>query len=147
MRVELSRRQTLLGGLALGVVGAWPATADTPLAAEVRAFAGGAVPIPGRVRLDLPDVADNGEAVLLSVAIDSPMTAADHVTEVLILADANPRPTVVRLRLSPLSGRAAVTTRIRLADSQTVTALARMRDGSVHIDQRSVIVTLGGCAG
>ena len=150
MRMQLSRRGTLLGALALGTAGAWPLAATARSAAfdeRLREVTGGVEPATGRVRLDLPDVAENGEAVPLSVAVDSPMTEADHVSEVVILAEANPRPTVAQFTFTPLSGRAEVTTRIRLGESQRVTAVARMSDGSVHIAQRSVAVTVGGCAG
>ena len=144
-----NRRDTLLGALALGVAGLVPASAlaSQPVRDRLMAFTGGATPQEGRVHLDLPQVAENGEAVPLTVAVDSPMTDADHVAEVLILAHANPRPTVATFAFSPLSGRAEVTTRIRLADTQTVTAVARMSDGGLFMVRREVIVTVGGCAG
>ncbi len=144
-----NRRHTLLGALALGVAGLVPrgALASETVQDRLAAFAGGATPQDGRIRLDLPEVAENGGAVTLSVGVDSPMTADDHVAEVLILAHANPRPMVASFAFTALSGRAEVVTRIRLADSQTVTAVARMSDGRLFKASRDVIVTVGGCAG
>ena len=149
MATQLTRRAALFtAGAALTIV-AVPTSglADTEARALVMEFTGGVEPQPGRVTLDLPEIAENGNAVPLHVQVDSPMTADDHVARVLILADDNPRPMVARFDLSPLSGQADVSTRIRLGDSQTVTAVAAMSDGSYHMAARSVVVTVGGCTG
>lgn len=99
----------------------------------------------GRIVLDLPEVAENGASVPLAVSVQSPMTAAEHVTDLWVAADGNPNPAVVSLAFGPDSGKAAVQLRIRLAQSQTVHALARMSDGSLWSARREVKVTTGGC--
>ena len=149
MPLHPTRRHTLLGALALGVAAGLPrgAMASDAVRDRLEAFTGGTTPQEGRIRLDLPQVAENGAAVPLTLTVDSPMTAEDHVAEVLIVAHDNPRPEVASFAFTPLSGRAEIATRIRLADSQTVTAVARMSDGGLFMASRDVIVTVGGCAG
>jgi sulfur-oxidizing protein SoxY len=99
----------------------------------------------GRVKLQLPPLIDNGNAVPLSVAVESPMTEADHVRAIHVLTEKNPLPDVVGVRLGPRAGRATLTTRVRLADTQTVTAIAQMSDGSFWSDTAEVVVTLSAC--
>jgi sulfur-oxidizing protein SoxY len=150
MIARLNRRQALLGGAGLALAGlALPsaARAGNDYTDALTAFTGGAEPVRGRIALDLPEVAENGNAVPMSVSVESPMTAEDHVEAVLILASKNPQPGVATFRFSPASGRAAVSTRIRLLESQEVIAVARMSDGSHYIDRKRVMVTLGGCTG
>jgi len=83
--------------------------------------------------------------VSLSVSVESPMTASDHVKAIHVFNEKNPLPNVVGIRLGPRAGRATLATRIRLADSQTVTAIAELSDGSFWSDSVSVIVTLPAC--
>ena len=83
----------------------------------------------------------------LSVAVDSPMTAESHVTDVLLVADGNPRPGIATFRFTPMSGRAEAATRIRLAATQNVIVIAKMSDGTLYADQKEVKVTIGGCGG
>ena len=83
----------------------------------------------------------------MSVSVDSPMTADDHVTDVLILADGNPRSGVATFRFTELSGEAEASTRIRLAKTQNVIAVAKMSDGTFFMDKQPVKVTIGGCGG
>lgn len=149
MARHLTRRGALITAGAALTVAAIPTSglADNGVRALVMEFTGGVEPQAGRVTLDLPEIAENGNSVPLQVRVDSPMTAEDHVARVLILAEDNPRPLVARFELSPLSGQADVSTRIRLGDSQTVTAVAAMSDGSYHMTARSVVVTVGGCSG
>jgi sulfur-oxidizing protein SoxY len=131
------------GGLALG---ARPASA-TPDAVTnlLDGLAGGNAPAASPVRLDLPEIAEDGSFVPLTVAVDCPMTEADHVRAIRIIAKENPQPEVAVFHLTPLNGRAEVSTRIRLARSQVVTALAEMSDGSVFTASAPVKVMLGGC--
>ncbi len=105
----------------------------------------GRTPQHGRVRLEIPKLAENGLSVPLAVEVESPMTAKDHVRTVHIVSPANPIATVARVHFTPRSGRAFLSTRIRLADSQRVLAFAEMSDGSVWAGDASVVVTLGGC--
>jgi len=106
---------------------------------------GGAEARRGRVKLRLPPLIDNGNSVPLSVSVESPMTAADHVKAIHVLTQKNPLPDVVSVALGPRAGRAGISTRVRLADSQTVTAIAQMSDGSFWLDSADVVVTLSAC--
>jgi sulfur-oxidizing protein SoxY len=99
----------------------------------------------GRVKLTLPPLIDNGNSVPLSVSVDSPMTDADHVKAIHVLTEKNPLPDVVSVILGPRAGRATLATRVRLADTQTVTAIAQMSDGSFWSDGAEVVVTLSAC--
>lgn len=100
---------------------------------------------PGRIKLDLPLIAENGNAVALGVSVDSKMTEAEHVTAIYVFADGNPAPEIASFALSPANGKAAITTRIRLARSQNVIVLAEFNDGSVVTARSDVRVTIGGC--
>jgi sulfur-oxidizing protein SoxY len=99
----------------------------------------------GRVKLDLPPLIDNGNSVPLSVAVESPMTVADHVRAIHVFTEKNPLPEVVSVYLGPRAGRAGVSIRVRLADTQTVVAIAQMSDGSFWSDSAEVVVTLSAC--
>jgi len=99
----------------------------------------------GRVKLDIPALVESGNVVSLAVSVESPMTASDHVKAIHVFNERNPQPNVVGMRLGPRAGRATVSTRIRLADSQTVTAIAELSDGSFWSDSMQVIVTLPAC--
>jgi len=99
----------------------------------------------GKVKLDLPPIVENGNSVPCTVTVESPMTATDYVKAIHIFNEKNPQPNVISVKLGPRAGRAAFTTRIRLADSQTVTAIAEMSDGSCWSDDIDVIVTLAAC--
>src|SRR5437899_597143 len=114
---------------------------------EISRFAGGKTAEAGKIALDLPEIAENGNSVTLSFDIDHPMTAERHVAEVLVIADSNPAPRVAAFRFTPMSGRATAATRIRLAGTQTVTVLAKTSDGKLFVAQRQVKVTVGGCGG
>ena len=143
----LSRRGFLAQLLALC---AWPfaaahgADADS---VEVMVFkvTGGATVQPGRVKLDLPVLADNGNSVSLKVSVDSPMTAASYVKSIHIYAARNPRPNVANFYLGPRAGRAQVSTRVRLGGSQRVLAVAALSDGSFWSATADVVVTLSAC--
>jgi len=111
----------------------------------VRSAIGEATVKKGRVKLDLPPIVENGNSVPCTVSVESPMTAADHVKAIHIFNEKNPQPNVISIKLNPRAGRAAFSTRIRLADSQTVTAIAEMSDGSCWSDDIDVIVTLAAC--
>ena len=154
MTFVMSRRQALLAGVGVlaaagGLKGvSAPAAAATEDAqAAIDAFTGGAEPTMARVALDVPEIAENGNTVPMNVSVESPMTADDYVTEVLIVADGNPRAGVATFHFSPMSGTAQANTRIRLAGTQNVIAVAKMNDGSVFMDRKEVKVTIGGCGG
>jgi sulfur-oxidizing protein SoxY len=123
-----------------------PARAAEPeLADAIRAWAGAAVPRDGRITLEIAPLVENGNAVPVTVRVQSPMTAADHVREIALFNERNPQRDVLRAALGPANGRAEVSTRIRLATSQQLVALARMNDGSVWQQRVAVVVTLAAC--
>lgn len=99
----------------------------------------------GRVTLSIPPLVENGNLVTMKVSVVSPMTQADHVKAIHIVAEGNPLPNVVSFYLSPRAGRAAITTRIRLSDSQRVRAIAQMSDGSFWQGEAATLVTLASC--
>jgi sulfur-oxidizing protein SoxY len=148
-----TRRQFLIIAATLAAPTAAKAQLDPNLAANRKAafqaalakVVGGAKVTPGRVKLTLPPLIDNGNSVPLSVAVESPMTEADHVKAIHVLTEKNPLPDVVTVVLGPRAGRATFSTRVRLADTQTVTAIAQMSDGSFWSDGAEVVVTLSAC--
>lgn len=143
-KANLQRRKLLAAGIALAVARPVFATPEE-MAAAIGAFTGGAAPKAGRVKLEVAALVDNGNAVPVSVAVDSPMTAADHVTAIAIFNERNPQTDVARFTLGPRSGKALVSTRIRMATSQKLTAVARMSDGSFWSGSADAIVTLAAC--
>jgi sulfur-oxidizing protein SoxY len=144
---NLPRRGFLAQLLALC---AWPFAAARGADAdsvEVMVFkvTGGAVVQSGRVKLELPVLADNGNSVSLKVSVDSPMTTASYVKSIHIYAARNPRPNVANFYLGPRAGRAQVSTRVRLGGSQRVLAVAALSDGSFWSATADVVVTLSAC--
>lgn len=121
--------------------------AATPAAMrdEIAAFTGGAAPRDGGIRLDMPELVENGNSVPLNVEVDSPMTEREHVRRIAVFSEKNPQPQVVVFRLSPRNGRARVATRMRMADTQRLTAVAEMSDGSFRQHTVEVLVTLAAC--
>jgi sulfur-oxidizing protein SoxY len=152
MMVRLNRRQVLgagAGGLATAALGAAisPAAAANDSADLIKKFTGGKTLAEGKVKLDLPEIAENGNTVPLTVSVESPMTEQSYVSDVLIVADGNPNGGMVTFHFSPASGVAEANTRVRLAATQNITAVARMNDGSFFTATRQVKVTIGGCGG
>ena len=149
---ERSRREILaLGGagaVLAAVGGSWPAVA-TPAeaAAEIAKFTGGKTAERGRIAIDLPEIAENGNTVPLSIVVDSPMTTDDHVSDIMVVAEANPRPGLAVFHLTPQSGRAEVATRIRMAATQNIVVVAKTSKGQFFTEQKQVKVTIGGCGG
>jgi sulfur-oxidizing protein SoxY len=115
------------------------------MAAAIADVVKGAKVTPGRVTLAVPPLIENGNVVPLTVAVDSPMTEADHVRRVHVFNEKNPQPHVATFHLGPRSGRASVSTRIRLADSQRLVAIAELSDGSLWSAAVEVVVTLAAC--
>lgn len=124
---------------------AWAALDDETQAA-IRAVVGDREILDEGISLDLPDVAQNGASVPLTVVVESPMTEEDHVTAIHVFATQNPSPGVASAKLGPANGRAEISTRIRLADEQEVIVLAELSDGRVLRQTAFVGVTVGGCA-
>jgi sulfur-oxidizing protein SoxY len=153
MNRRTSRREFLrtagVGAAGLGlasVIAVEPARA-TPMAMQeaIRKMVGPARVDPGRVKLELPPLVENGNTVPLAVSVESPMTAADHVKALHLFTEKNPQPDVASFRFGPRAGRASVATRIRLADTQTVVAICELSDGSFWSASASVVVTLAAC--
>jgi sulfur-oxidizing protein SoxY len=115
------------------------------LEAAIRAVVGDAPLREGKLRLDLPPLAENGNSVSMTVSVDSPMTEADHVRTIHVFNEKNPQPHVMSASLGPHAGRAEVTTRIKLNDSQKVVAIAETSDGAFWVAEADVIVTLAAC--
>jgi sulfur-oxidizing protein SoxY len=150
---SLNRREALMlagGAVALALTPS-PSFAQAPASAAaaeaIKKFTGGAEPTAGKITLDLPEIAENGNTVPLGVLVDSPMTAQSHVSEIVVLAEGNPNSAVVRFGLTPASGKAEISVRIRLAATQNVVVLARTSDGAVYMEKKSVKVTVAGCGG
>lgn len=146
----LSRRAVvvLAGGAASAALLAPPRTAGASpeaMAAAIRDFAGEATVRKGRVRLEVPPLVENGNAVPLTVSVESPMTAEDRVRRIAVFNERNPQPHVVTVRLGPRAGRAVLSTRIRLATSQRLVAIAETSDGAFWSDSAEVVVTLAAC--
>jgi sulfur-oxidizing protein SoxY len=148
-----SRRRFLIESAALaGAAGiglsltSVPASA-TPasMRAAIRKAVGEAPLKKGKLKIDLPPLIENGNAVPLVLTCDSPMTAEDHVKAMHVFTEKNPQPNVISIQLGPRAGRASVSTRIRLADSQKVVAIAQMSDGSFWSEEIEVVVTLAAC--
>ncbi len=146
-----SRRRIVQAGTGLGVFGwARVVTAaegghDVALALAIKQYVGDAVVRVGKVKLDVAELVENDNTVPLSVAVDSPMTATEHVKRIAIFNERNPQRDVARFTLGPRSGRALVATRIRLATSQKLVAIAQLSDGSYWSHSADVIVTLAAC--
>lgn len=139
----MNRRDALLS---LGAVVVLPAHAtSSEMEAAIRGYADGRPVTRGKVKLDVPPLVENGNAVPVTVSVDSPMTPEAHVTGIAVFNDRNPQRDVVRFTLTPRSGKAQVSTRIRLATSQQLVAVARLSDGSYWSDAVDVLVTLAAC--
>ena len=151
-QTDSTRRQFL--GLAGGdaVLGAVPIVAVRPaeatpaeLASAILSVTNGAQVRTGKVKLDVPPLVENGNTVPLTVNVASPMAPEDHVRSIHIFNEKNPQPNIGNFHLGPHSGRAQVSTRIRLADSQKIVAIARLSDGSFWSASVDVVVTLAAC--
>ena len=149
---DSNRRQFL--GLAGGaaVIGAVPMVTLRPadatpatLAAAIRGVVGPAVVRTGKIKLDIPPLVENGNTVPMTVSVSSPMTADDHVKSIHVFNEKNPQPNIGNFYLGPQAGRAQISTRIRLADSQKIVAIAKLSDGSFWSATVEVVVTLAAC--
>jgi sulfur-oxidizing protein SoxY len=147
-----TRRQFL--GLAGGaaVIGAIPIVTLRPaqatpatMAAAIRTVVGAAVVRSGKVKLDIPPLVENGNTVPMTVSVSSPMTSDDYVKSIHVFNEKNPQPNIGNFYLGPGCGRAQISTRIRLADTQKIVAIARLSDGSFWSVSADVVVTLAAC--
>ncbi len=144
--MTVTRRTFVMGAAVasvLPVLDAWATVDDATQAVEK--ILGNQKATVGRVSLDIPPLVENGNLVTMKVSVQSPMTEVDYVRAIHIVAEGNPLPNVVSFFLSPRAGRAAITTRIRLGDSQRVRAIAQMSDGSFWQGDAATLVTLAAC--
>lgn len=149
---EPSRRRWLVRLQKLGILalGAWfsPQTVFAKKEDATKAIeeiTGGKAITDGRVNLVIPPLVENGNLVVLKVSVESPMTPSNYVKAIHVIAEGNPLPNIFTAYLSPRSGTANITTRVRLADSQTVWAIAQMSDGSFWRGHAETLVTLSAC--
>lgn len=140
------KRRDFLAGLAgaLALPEAALAQVD-PLDALVRIVTHGAPVRKGKVKIELPQLADNGNSVPMRITVDSPMTATDHVKSIHLYSERNPVPNMANFYLGPRAGRAEINSRVRLAGSQRVTAVAQLSDGTFWSDTAPIVVTLSAC--
>ena len=141
----MTTRRQLLTALPLLVLVRRAAATPVEMAAAVAQYTQNAQPGSGRLTIEIARLIDNGNAAPVTLRMDSPMTEQNHVTDMAIFNEKNPLPDVVRFKLGPMSGKAEVSTRIRLATSQKLLALARTSDGQWHQQTVDVIVTLAAC--
>src|SRR5262249_25502656 len=115
------------------------------MAAAIKEVTGDVAIRDGKVTLDIPPLVENGNAVPLTVSVDSPMTETNYVRAIHVFNEKNPQPHVFDARLSPLNGKAEIATRIKLNDSQKVVAIAELSNGGFVSGSANVIVTLAAC--
>jgi len=139
-----TRRAFIAGATAVLVVRPAQATPET-MAAAIRQVAGDAKVTPGNVKIDLAPLVENGNSVALGVSVDSPMTEKDYVKSIHVFTEKNPLPNVISVKLGPRAGKAEITTRIRLADTQSVHAVCELSDGTFWSHKVDVILTLSAC--
>jgi sulfur-oxidizing protein SoxY len=145
---RLNRRDALrLGGVAIAALAVAPAQARPEAEALVKEFARGTAVKDAGLVLDIPELSENANAVPVGIRIEDKFSEGRYCEEILLIAENNPRPLACRFKLSSRMGTANIVTRIRLAESQTVIALARMSDGAVLAQRKAVTVTVGGCNG
>jgi sulfur-oxidizing protein SoxY len=149
-------RRRVLSGAAMGTIAIAGASVWSRPAQATRAEAMAAIKervgtsepkASSKIELDVPEIAENGSTVPMGVKVDSPMTDDDHVKAVHVMAAKNPDPEIISFKFTPMSGRASASTRMRLAETQNVIAVAEMSDGSTIMTQKEVKVTIGGCGG
>ena len=149
--VETTRRETLVwvaaASLAAFLAPNMAMADEQAVAAEIRKLYGDRKFDDGKVKLDVPEIAENGLVVPVNVEVESPMTEQDFVKAVHVFADGNPFPGVVSYRFTPACGKAAASTRMRLAQTQNIICIAEMSTGSLHMTKANVKVTIGGCGG
>jgi sulfur-oxidizing protein SoxY len=137
----------LVGGLALASVVTMRPARATPqtMAAAIKEVVGEAPIRKGKVKIDVPPLVENGNAVPVTISVESPMTAADHVKSIHLFNEKNPQPNVIGVHLGERAGKAQFSTRIKLAAAQTIVAVAQLSDGSFWSGDADVIVTIAAC--
>jgi sulfur-oxidizing protein SoxY len=139
------RRDFFLGAAAVVVLPCGARATPDEMAAAIRDVVGDREMRDGRVKLDLPPLVENGNTVPLTVTVESPMTEAEHVRAIHVFNEKNPQPHVFSATLRLRNARAVVATRIKLADTQKIVAIAELSDGSFWRASADVIVTIAAC--
>ena len=144
---QATRRRFLAaaGGAGLALIVRPAQATPAAMTLAIRRVVGEAEVKPGKIKLDLPPLVENGNTVAMSVSVDSPMTPTDYVKAIHVFTEKNPQPNIISVQLGPRAGRAEIATRIRLADTQQVVAICELSDGSFWSDRKDVIITLGAC--
>jgi sulfur-oxidizing protein SoxY len=149
---QTSRRRFLGLAGSTAMLGAIPIVTVRPveatpamLATAIRNVVGEAPVRTGKVKLDVPPLVENGNTVPMTVSVSNPMTSDDYVKSIHVFNEKNPQPNVGNFYLGPHAGRAQISTRIRLADSQKIVAIARLSDDSFWSATVDVVVTLAAC--
>lgn len=147
----LSRRSTLAAGasaiLAAMLAPKMAFATESEVTAEIKKLYGEKPVGQGKIKLDVPEIAENGLVVPVTVDVESPMTEADYVKAVHVFADGNPLPFIVSYLFTPDCGKASASARMRLAQTQNIIAIAEMSNGSLFSTKAQVKVTIGGCGG
>jgi sulfur-oxidizing protein SoxY len=149
--IETTRRETLalaaIAALAAFLAPRMAMADEQAVAAEIKKLYGDKKFDSGKVKLDVPEIAENGLVVPVNVEVESPMTEQDYVKAVHVFADGNPAPGVVSYRFTPACGKASASTRMRLAQTQNIICVAEMSDGKLFMTKSNIKVTVGGCGG
>ncbi len=148
---EPTRREALtlagVAGLAAFLAPKMLLADEAAVAAEIKKLYGDKKMESGKIKLDVPEIAENGLVVPINIDVESPMTDSDYVKAVHVFADGNPLPGVVSYRFTPACGKASASTRMRLAQTQNIVCIAEMSNGNLHMAKSNVKVTIGGCGG
>lgn len=155
--MAIDRRQFAMGAgavaLSVATPQAWSQDVQPPQPAqpaweqEIAKILNGAKPVAGKIVLDIPEIAENGNTVPFTLSMESPMTEASHVKAMYLLATGNPQPGIAAFKFTPTSGKASVSSRMRLGRTQDVIVIAELSDGRFVQAKRNVKVTIGGCGG
>jgi sulfur-oxidizing protein SoxY len=151
MQTQASKRQFLrtagIAAVAAIIAPRLAAASPADVAAEIKKLYGDKKMESGRIKLDVPQIAENGLVVPINVEVESPMTSTDFVKSVHVYAEKNPLPGVVSYKFTPEAGKAAASTRMRLAETQDIIVVAEMSNGQIFSTRAEVKVTIGGCGG
>jgi sulfur-oxidizing protein SoxY len=151
MNFTKTRRETLslaaAAGFAALLAPRMSVADEAAVTAEIKKLYGDKPLGSGKIKLDVPEIAENGLVVPINIDVESPMTDADYVKAVHVFADGNPLPGIVTYRFAPACGKASASTRMRLAQTQNIICVAEMSNGNLHMAKANVKVTIGGCGG
>lgn len=149
--LHITRRETLafagIAALAALIAPRLSWADEQSVAAEIKKLYGDKKLDAGKIKLDVPEIAENGLVVPINIEVESPMTDADYVKTVHVFADGNPLPGVITYTFTPACGKASASARMRLAQTQNIVCVAEMSNGNLHMAKANVKVTIGGCGG